>query len=150
MKFSQSKGLTNLLSYDIDVEDTASACIQFENGASGLFFATVANSGDSSVELQVLFENGKFTIKDSILTRLNENGKKEEIIEDQKLPGAKFYYGASHAKLINQFYTCIIKNNNNYVHVRDALVSLKMIDAICQSSKLQIETKISSFEGLES
>lgn len=142
-KIKTIKGsITNLLNYDIEVEDTASANIQFENGASGLFFATVANSGDSSVELHVLFENGEFTIKDSILTRLNENGKKEEIIEDQKLPGAKFYYGASHAKLINQFYSCIINNDTNYVHVIDALTSLEMIGTICESSKLQKEVKM--------
>ncbi|MFY4773706.1 Gfo/Idh/MocA family protein [Metabacillus sp. RGM 3146] len=138
--------ISNLLNYDIEVEDTASAHIQFENGASGLFFATVANSGNSSVELQVLFENGKFTIKDSILTRLNETGKKEEIIEDEMLPGPKFYYGASHAKLINQFYSCIIHNDTNYVHVGDALTSIQMIDAICQSSKLQKEIKMGRLE----
>jgi UDP-N-acetyl-2-amino-2-deoxyglucuronate dehydrogenase len=110
--------------------------IQFENGASGLFFATVANYGDSSVELQVIFENGKFTIKDSILTRLNESEKKEEMIEDQKLPGAK---------LINQFYSCIINNDTNYVHVRDALTSLEIIESICESSKLQKEVKMKKF-----
>jgi predicted dehydrogenase len=137
---------TNLLNYDIEVEDTASARIQFENGASGLFFATIANSGNSSIELQILFENGKFTIKDSILTRLNENGKKEEIIEDAKLPGEKFYYGASHVKLINHFYSSIIHNDSNYVHVRDALTSIQMIDAICQSSKLQNEIKMERLE----
>ena len=38
----------------------------------------IANFGNSSVELQVVFEKEKFTIKDSILTRLNEEGKKEE------------------------------------------------------------------------
>ena len=68
------------------------------------FLQRIANSGNSSVEFQVVFENEKFTIKDSILTRLNEKGKKEEIIEDTKLSGSKFYYGASHMKLINQFY----------------------------------------------
>ncbi|KMY49916.1 Gfo/Idh/MocA family protein [Peribacillus loiseleuriae] len=132
----------NLLDYDIEVEDTATANIKFKNGASGLFFATVANSGNSSVELQVVFEEEKFTIKDSILTRLNENGRKEEIIEDKKLPGTKFYYGASHTKLMNQFYTCIENNSQDYVHAKDALTSIKMIDAIRQSSELKKEIKM--------
>lgn len=132
----------NLLNYGIEVEDTATANIKFRNGASGLFFATIANSGNSSVELQVVFEKEKFTIKDSILTRLNENGRKDEIIEDKKLPGTKFYYGASHAKLINQFYSCIEYNSQDYVHAKDALTSIKMIDAIRQSSELKKEIKM--------
>ena len=72
-----------------------------------MFFATNSNFGNSSVELQVVFEKGKFTIKDSILTRVNEEGKKERMVEDAKLPGSKFYYGASHMKIINHFYTVL-------------------------------------------
>ena len=126
-----------LLDYGIEVEDTATANIKFKNGASGLFFATNANAGNSSVELQVVFEKGKFTIKDSTLTGLNENGKKEEIIEDQKLPGTKFYYGASHTKIINHFYSCIKNDTQDYVHAKDALTSIQIIDAILKSSELK-------------
>ncbi|MGX2959558.1 Gfo/Idh/MocA family protein [Peribacillus sp. JNUCC 23] len=134
--------IDNLLDYGIEVEDTATANIKFKSGASGLFFATVANSGNSSVELQVVFEKEKFTIKDSILTRLNENGRKEEIIEDEKLPGTKFYYGASHTKLIHKFHSCIENNMQNYVHAKDALTSIQMIDAIRKSSELKKEIKL--------
>ncbi|MBZ5750681.1 Gfo/Idh/MocA family protein [Metabacillus rhizolycopersici] len=126
-----------LLDYGIEVEDTATANIKFKNGASGLFFATNANAGNSSVELQVVFEKGKFTIKDSTLTRLNENGKKEEIMEDRKLPGTKFYYGASHTKIINHFYSCIENDTQDYVHAKDALTSIQIIDAILKSSELK-------------
>jgi UDP-N-acetyl-2-amino-2-deoxyglucuronate dehydrogenase len=127
--------IDQLLDYGIDVEDTASAQIQFKNGAKGLFFATNANVENSSVELEVLLEKGKFTIKDSILTKINGDGTKEELIEDAKMPGTKFYYGASHIKLINLFYTAVINNSQNYVKVKDALTSIKMIDAIRQSSE---------------
>ncbi len=126
--------IANLLDYEIEVEDTASANIQFENGATGLFFSTITNAANSSVELQVICENGKFTIKDSILTQTNEEGRKEEIIEDDKMPGKKFYYGASHEKLIHQFYTCIQEDTNDYVKAKDAYKSLEMIDAIRTSS----------------
>lgn len=134
--------IDNLLDYGIEVEDTATAHIKFENGAKGLFFATNSNFGNSSVELQVVFENEKFTIKDSTLTRLNENGKKEKMVEDAKLPGAKFYYGASHMRLINHFYSCIESDSQDYVHVKDALISIQMIDAIRKSSELKTEMKI--------
>ncbi|MBV7509183.1 Gfo/Idh/MocA family oxidoreductase [Bacillus sp. sid0103] len=127
--------IDQLLDYDIEVEDTATANIQFRNGTKGLFFATNANAENSSVELQVVLELGRFTIKDSVLTFGNENGKKEPLMEDAKLPGTKFYYGASHVKLINQFYDCIVNNTENYVHVQEALTSIKMIDAIRHSSE---------------
>ena len=134
--------IDNLLDYGIEVEDTAIANIKFKNGATGLFFATNSNFGNSSVELQVVFENEKFTIKDSILTRVNEKGQKEEMIEEQNFLVSKFYYGASHMKLINQFYSCIENDTNDYVHVKDALPSIKIIDAIRKSSELNKEIKM--------
>ncbi|MEH7117942.1 Gfo/Idh/MocA family oxidoreductase [Neobacillus vireti] len=138
--------IDQLLDYGIEVEDTASAHILFKNGAKGLFFATNANAENSSVELEVSFEKGKFTIKDSVLTKINREGQKEELIEDARMPGTKFYYGASHIKLINQFYTAIIHNSENYVMVKDALTSIKMIDAIRQSSE---EKRIIKMEELQ-
>lgn len=131
-----------MLDYNIEVEDMATAHIRFKNGAIGLYYATIGNAANSSVEFQVVLENGKFTIKDSILTRLNDNDKKEEIIEDAKLAGSKFYYGASHAKLINKFYSCIDDNTDDYVHVKDALMSIRMIDTILKSSELKKEIEM--------
>ncbi|MGW7915081.1 Gfo/Idh/MocA family protein [Staphylococcus xylosus] len=127
--------VSQLLDYDIEVEDTASAHIKFENNANGMFFATNANFGNSSVELQVIFENEKLTIKDNILTRMNKQGYKIQIKEDEKLDGDKSYYGPSHGKLINQFYDCIINDEDDYIQPKDALASIAMIDAIQKSSK---------------
>lgn len=138
--------IDQLLDYEIEVEDTAAANIQFESGARGLFFATNANAENDSVELQVLFENAKFTIKDSKLTRVNEEGEKEKFVEDAKLPGTKFYYGASHFKLIHLFYQCIEEDTDNYVHAKDALVSIQMIDAIRKSSE---EKKLIKLEEID-
>lgn len=134
--------ISNLLDYGIEVEDTAAAHIKFKNGATGLFFATNSNFGNSSVELQAVLEHAKFTIKDSMLTRVNEEGLKEKMVEDAKMPGSKFYYGASHMKLINQFYSCIAKDTCDYIHVKDALPSMQMIDAIRKSSELNREIKL--------
>lgn len=131
--------ISNLYEYGYDVEDTAVANIKFKNGATGLFFATVTNASNSSVEFQVILEKGKLTIKDSILTRENEEGKKVDVIEDTKLPGAKFYYGASHSKLIHHFYNCIKNDRDDYIHVRDAQVSMEIIDAIRKSSDEKVE-----------
>ncbi|MGP4042471.1 Gfo/Idh/MocA family protein [Gracilibacillus sp. D59] len=124
-----------LLDYGYDVEDTATAHIIYQNGATGLFFATISNAQNSSVEFQVILEKAKLTIKDSILTIANENGKKVKLAEDSKLAGSKFYYGASHTKLIDQFYQEIINDGNHYIHAKDAQVSVEMIHVIRESSE---------------
>ena len=138
--------IDNLFDYGYEVEDTATANIQFANGATGLFFATVTNATNSSVEFQVILEHGKLTIKDSILTKTNDEGEKERVIEDAKLPGAKFYYGASHSKLINHFYTCIENDSQDYIHARDAQKSMEIISAIRRSSEIKKEIKMEVYQ----
>ncbi|MGJ9460359.1 Gfo/Idh/MocA family protein [Oceanobacillus sp. CF4.6] len=138
--------IDNLFDYGYEVEDTATANIQFKNGATGLFFATVTNATNSSVEFQVILEHGKLTIKDSILTKTNDKGEKERVIEDAKLPGAKFYYGASHSKLINYFYTCIENDSQEYIHAKDAQKSMEIISAIRRSSEIKSEIKMEVYQ----
>ncbi|MEY8752873.1 Gfo/Idh/MocA family protein [Alkalicoccobacillus gibsonii] len=118
-----------------EVEDTAIAHLSFKSGATGLFFATNANATNDSVEVQVAFEKGECTIKDSILTKKWADGKKEFVVEDEKVAGTKFYYGASHAKLIHQFYQCIATDSDEYIHVREAQSSMELIQAIRDSSE---------------
>lgn len=129
--------IDRLLDYGYDVEDTATAHITYRNGATGLFFATVSNAHNSSIEFQVILEKAKLTIKDSILTIANGNGKKIKLVEDRKLPGSKFYYGASHSKLIDQFYHQLEINGDEYIHARDAQISMEMIHLIRESSEVK-------------
>lgn len=138
--------IDNLLDYGLDIEDTASARIEFVNGAKGLLFATNANSENSSIELEVLFEKGKFTIKDSILLETLSDGTQRIVEEDQKLPGTKFYYGASHLKLINEFYECIRQNTDRYIHAKEAQVSMEMIEAIRESSESRKEITMEVYQ----
>ena len=59
-----------LVNYGYEVEDTATAHIRFKSGATGVFFATTTYTNNSSVELQVILEKGKLTIKDFMLLLL--------------------------------------------------------------------------------
>lgn len=137
--------IDQLLNYGYEVEDTATAHLIFKNGATGLFFATNANVANSSVELEVFLERGTLTIKDSVLTKQVNGGGKEDIVEDTKLSGSKSYYGASHSKLISQFYQCILDNTQNYIHVKEAQVTMGLIDAIRQSSSQNTEISMAGY-----
>lgn len=138
--------MDQLVDYGYEVEDTAVANIKFKNGATGLFFATITYATNSSVEFQVILEKGKLTIKDSVLSITNSEGVKERLIEDSKLPGSKFYYGASHDTLINQFYHAIINDTEDYIHVQDAQKSMEMISAIRRSSEVKVPIKMEVYK----
>ncbi|WP_449539060.1 Gfo/Idh/MocA family protein [Ferdinandcohnia sp. Marseille-Q9671] len=138
--------IDQLLDYGYEVEDTAVANIKFKNGATGLFFATTTYATNSSVEFQVILEKGKLTIKDSVLSITNSEGVKERLIEDSKLPGSKFYYGASHDTLINKFYDAIINDTQDYIHVEEAQRSMEMISAIRRSSEVKIPIQMEVYK----
>ncbi len=131
-----------VLDYGIEVEDTVTARLQFAGGAQGLFSATVANYKNESVQLSVQLEGAEFAIIDNVLYRLMPDGTQQRLVEDARLEGSKFYYGASHSKLIKKFYDAIEQGTQDYVHVSEALMSIRLIDAIQESGRTGKEVKL--------
>ena len=127
--------VSQLLDYGIEVEDTVSARLTFANGAQGLFLATNANYKNESVQISVQTEKAEFSIIDNVLYQMDEDGGKERLAEDARLPGTKFYYGASHQKLIAKFYQAVEQDTQDYIHVKDAVMSVRLIDAIQESGR---------------
>lgn len=127
--------VSQLLDYSIEVEDTVAASLTYANGAKGLFLATNANYKNESVQISVQLEQADFLIMDNILYRVEEDGNKTKLVEDARLPGSKFYYGASHGKLIGKFYRAIENDTQEYIHVKDAQMSIQLIDAIQESGR---------------
>lgn len=128
--------VSQLLDYGIEVEDTVAAQLVYENGAKGLFMATNANYKNESVQLSVQLEKAEFAIIENVLYRIREDGSREELCKDARLPGSKFYYGASHAKLIARFYQALEEGTDHYIHVRDAVMSVRLIDAVQEAGRL--------------
>lgn len=124
-----------LLDYGIEVEDTVAAALTYENGARGMFLATIANYDNESVQLSVRLEKASFVILDNTLYRIGPDGSRELLCQDAKLPGSKFYYGASHQKLIGLFYQALEEDSQDYLHVSQALMSIRLIDAIQESGR---------------
>jgi predicted dehydrogenase len=123
-----------MLDYGIEVEDTAAGHIVFENGAAGLFTASVANYTDENVEISVRCEKGEFLMRDKKLFRIKDGGQ-ELITSESAAFAGKAVYGNSHIKLIDQFYTVLDTGQGWYIHPEEGLPSLKMIDAIRESSR---------------
>lgn len=127
--------VSQILDYGIEVEDTVAANLTFANGARGLFMATNANYKNESVQISVQLEKAEFSICDNILYRIEADGTRTKMKEDARLSGSKFYYGASHSKLIAKFYKSLEEGSNNYTHVKDAEMSIRLIDAIQKSGR---------------
>lgn len=137
---------SQLLEYGIEVEDTALANLYFENGTRGFFLATNANSRDESVKISVFMEKAELRLTDNKLYRVEANGKITLLCEDEVLPGSHFYYGVSHRKVIAEFYDAIENGTNQYIHVKDAIMSMRLVDAMQKSSgtgeKVELEQGI--------
>jgi predicted dehydrogenase len=129
------KGTTSqMLDYGVEVEDTAAGHIVFENGAVGLFTASVANYTDENVEIRVRCEKGEFLLRDKKLFRITDDGQ-ELITSESAAFSGKAVYGNSHVKLIDQFYTVLEGGEGRYIHPEEGMPSLKMIDAIRESGR---------------
>jgi predicted dehydrogenase len=123
-----------MLDYGIEVEDTAAGHIVFENGAAALFMASVANYTDENVEISVRCEKGEFLLRDKKLFSLGKGGQELISAETETFAG-KAVYGNSHIKLIERFYNVLETGEGGYLHPEEGLPSLKIIDAIQESSR---------------
>lgn len=127
--------VSKILDYGIEVEDTVTAQLYYKDGARGLFSATNANYKNESVQITVQLEKGEFRIYDNVLYEVMEDGSLKKLIEDNRVPGTKFYYGASHGKIIKEFYEALEDDRKSYIKVSDAKMSIRLIDAIQEAGK---------------
>lgn len=129
------KGLIgNLYLEDIEVEDTACAHIQFQNGVNGIFYGTVTHCANSSVELEAVMENGILNIKDNRL--ILKQGKDETLVaEDDFEGGDKAYYGCSHYQAIRSYYEELLGMGGSHISLEDAKTVSILIDQIIQSAR---------------
>ena len=125
--------IMQLLDYGIDVEDTATARLEYRSGAVGLFFATVAHGENTSVELDVTTERAHYRIRDEKLFQV-EKGEEQLLAEDPVIQSGRGYWGSSHGRVIRSFYQALMGEACDYPHAVDGVNSLRMIDAIRASS----------------
>ena len=125
-------GQTN--EYGIEVEGDIIARLEFANGANGLFFATNNNWTNESVQIRVAMEKGIFHIEDNTLYKVNPDSSREVIVRAPRLEGIKFYYGASHTRLVARFYKAVAENTDDFIHISDGVMVVKLMDTIFRSA----------------
>lgn len=109
----------------IEVEDTVDALLKFSNGATGIFYATNAYSKNSSVQLELEFENASFRYVDGELYR-----NKQLICRDENKFLGKSYWGCGHERLLYNLYV-----NHKTFSVEDIKNTMLTMFAIYESAE---------------
>ena len=110
--------------HDISVEDEVTAYFTFENGATGIFFATNSYGVNSSPEFELIFENGIMRYQDGKL-KLNDKVIEKDIKGDVE----RSYWGNGHGGLIKRFY-----DENIYFAPETAINTMNMMFDIYDSA----------------
>lgn len=88
------------LQHVIEVEDTVDALMKFENGATGIFYATNAYGKNSKPQIELEFEHASFQYINNALYRDGEF-----ICKNDHTFSGKDYWGSGHGRLLHNIYT---------------------------------------------
>lgn len=120
----------------IEVEDTAEATIWFESGVEGIFYATNCNFKDSSVQIELFFEQATLLLYRDTLYLVTGEGL-EKLVDNHDYTGTegKACWGNGHAMMMKRFYDALGGKDEWYCDIKDAVPVLEMIDKIYSTSK---------------
>ena len=120
----------------IEVEDTCEGMVCFESGARASFFATTAFNGYNSTEVFLLTKNHKIEIRNN---RLYVDGEHIDEGRDHENYVTKACYGNSHAVLIEQFYSALMRGEKMPVTLESASQALRILLAAYKSDGKEIK-----------
>ncbi len=118
----------------IEVEDTADALLEMNNGAGGLFYASNAYTNSTPPRVELNFENVTFRYADERLYKIT-NDNVSIIEQDNNIPEGKQYWGCGHKKVINEFYKVLSGEKGSYITLEDAIHVMKVLFAFYESGK---------------
>ena len=108
---------------NVEVEDTATVIIDFENGKTANIMVTTTYNGQDSTTLHLETQNNVVEIKNS---DIYINAKKARIKKPKAYLGKKCY-GNSHVTLIEEFYNAILKRSDMPISIQSASHALKIV-----------------------
>ncbi len=128
---------TDKLGEFIEVEDTASALLELENGASAVFYATLAYAENSDVLIDVSLENGKLRIEGERLYSAENGGKLTGISSNtEAVYHGQHYWGSGHSVLIDDYYYCLKSGEKFEIDAVEGGRAAMIVAACYESSKI--------------
>ncbi len=125
-----------LLDGVVEVEDTADMVLQHSSGARSVFFATVANTVDAPVTLDIATERATLSLRGDLTVR-HADGRSEVIRERVAASSGRAYWGVSHEVLIRDFYSRLDDPEPFWISPREAVRSLAVIEQVYAQSALR-------------
>lgn len=127
---------TDRLKGIIEVEDTASALLELENGVTAVFYATLAYAENSEVFIEISLEKGKLRIEGEKLFVIDENGQFNKITgKTDAVYHGRHYWGSGHSALIKDFYYCLEKGEKFDIDAFEGGHAAKIVATCYKSSK---------------
>lgn len=117
----------------IEVEDTADMVLEHAGGVRSVFFATVANSANAPVSIDIVTENATVELRGALTIRFAD-GRVRVVDEQAARPGERAYWGVSHELLIRDFYDRLDEPGAFWIDPGEALKSLRIIKDVYRQS----------------
>lgn len=125
---------TKRLKEAIEVEDTVDILMTGADGKRILFYASNCYVKNAPVELEIICENGSIKmVGNEVITEKNGEITSTDYSSGTVL--GKDYWGSGHGFLIDDFYRCIETGNPLPVNGEEAVVSVRLLEAVYRSAK---------------
>ncbi|MBG0741583.1 Gfo/Idh/MocA family oxidoreductase [Paeniglutamicibacter antarcticus] len=124
---------SHLLGDVIEVEDTAELALTHVNGARSVFYATLANTVNAPVTLDIVAEKAVLSLRNG-LTVTYPDGRVDVVPERASHSTGRAYWGFSHELLIQDFYSALNRPGPFWISPAEALKSLRIVKSLYAQS----------------
>jgi predicted dehydrogenase len=130
---------TRVLGGTIAVEDTAEFLAEHANGARSLFYASLANSVNAPITLDIVTEKAALCLRRDLTVtygdgRVEVTPERERHPENEAPTGGRAYWGLSHELLIKDFYARIGDPAPFWIDPDEAFKSLAIVKELYRQS----------------
>ena len=120
---------TLMFSDAIEVEDTAEAVLQHAGGVRTNFYATLTHFKDAPVLIEITCEQGVLRLEGD-LRAIAADGSQQLLASADVVRTGRNYWGASHARLIGDFYGQLSGPTPFWIGAEEAFKSLDIAQAV--------------------
>lgn len=124
-------GVTSTLMFGdvIEVEDTTVAVLEHESGVRTNFYATLTHFTNAPVLLEITCERGVLRLEGD-LRAIRPDGSTEVLEAADVVATSRNYWGASHVRLIADFYDSLDDDEPFWIDAEEAFRSLDIVQSI--------------------